>query len=127
MEMIRASVEAWNRTGERDFSAFDPEIVWDLSRSSFPDKGVYRGVDGVRDWFEGLADAFGDVRYEVEKVRDLGEQVAVLLHVSGRGPSSRIQVEYRFVPVFTFHDGKVVRMDRYDNWTEAIEVAGLSE
>ena len=127
VEIVRRALEHYERTGEQEDSFLDPEIVWDLSRSPFPDAGVYHGLDGVREWFQGLTDAFGDVHYEVEKMRDLGEQVVVLLHISGRGPSSGIQVDYRFVPVFTFRDGKVVRMDRFDDWAEALEAAGLSE
>lgn len=69
----------------------------------------------------------GPGHYEIENVCDLGEQVAILLRVSGRGPSSGVAVEYRFVPVFTFRDGKVVRMDRYDNWDEALEAVGVQE
>ncbi len=106
---------------------FDSEIVFDLSRSPFPDAGLYHGFEGVREWFGGLADAFGPVRYEMEKVRDLGEKVAVMLRVRGRGPGSGIDVDYRFVPVFTFRDGKIVRMERFADWDEALEAAGLSE
>jgi hypothetical protein len=36
-------------------------------------------------------------------------------------------VDYRFVPVFSFRGGNVFRIDRYDDWAEALEAAGLSE
>ena len=127
MEIVRRALENHERTGEYDDSFLDPEVVWDVSRSPFPDAGVYHGLDGVRDWFQGLTDAFGHVQYEVEKLHDGGEQVVMLLRISGRGPSSGIEVDYRFAPVFTFRDGKVVRMDRFDGWAEAREAAGLSE
>jgi ketosteroid isomerase-like protein len=127
VKIIRRVFEHYERTGERDESFLDPEVVWDLSRSRFPDAGVYHGIDGVRDWFQGLTDAFGDVRYEVEEIRGLDERVVVLLHLSASGPSSGIAVDYRFVPVFTFRDGKVIRMDRFDDWAAAIEAVGLSE
>ena len=127
VEIVKRALETYGRTGEEDFSVFHPEVVFDVSRSRFPDAGVYHGIEGVRDWFQGLAGAFGEVSYEIEKALDLGERVAVLLRLSGRGPSSGVPVEYRFVPVFTFRGGKVVRMDRYDDWAEALEAAGLSE
>jgi ketosteroid isomerase-like protein len=113
--------------GRLDVEAFlsllSDEVVWDLSRSPF----VRRGIEGVRDWFCGLDDAFGDVRYEVEGVREAGGQLGMLLRVHGRGPSSQIAVEYRFVPVMTFRNGKIVRMDRYDDWAAATRAMGLSE
>ena len=108
-------------------SLLSEDVVWDVSRSPFPDAGFYQGIDGVRDWFRGLRDAFGDVRYEVEQVREAGEQVAMLLRVHGRGPSSQIPVDYRFVPVMTFREGKIVRMDRYDDWASATAALGLSD
>jgi len=36
-------------------------------------------------------------------------------------------VEYRFAPVFTFRNGKIVRMDRYDDWAAATEAIGPPE
>jgi ketosteroid isomerase-like protein len=128
VELIRQAFEAFNDRGlDASEKFFDPDIVFDLSRSPFPDAGVYRGIAGVREWFQGLADAFGDVHYDLEKVRDLGEQVAVLIRVRGRGPSSGIEVDYRFVPVFTFRGGRIIRMDRFAEWAEALEAVGLSE
>jgi ketosteroid isomerase-like protein len=112
---------------EAFFSLLSEDIVWDLSRSPFPDAGIYHGIEGVRDWFRGLDDAFGDVRYEVEQVREAGERVAVLLHVRGQGPTSRIAVDYRFVPVMTFREGKIVRMDRHDDWAAAMAALGVAE
>jgi ketosteroid isomerase-like protein len=104
------------------------DVVWDVSRSDFPDKGIYYGLDGVREWLRGLDEAFEGIGYEAEEVTDLGDdRVLLVLRVLGRGQFSKIGVDYRFVPLFTFRDGKVVRMDRYDNRSEALQAAGLRE
>jgi ketosteroid isomerase-like protein len=117
--------------GHTDRSAFyallDLEVVWDMSRSRFPDTGVYRAIDGVRQWFDGLAKAFGEVTYEVKRVREGGDRVAIEIHLRGRGPGSGIPVDYSFVPVLSFRAGKVVRMERYDAWPEAIAAMGLAD
>jgi steroid delta-isomerase-like uncharacterized protein len=127
VEVVRRCYEAWGRGDpEVFFGVLAEDVVWDMSRSSFPDARVYQGVDEVRDWFRGLEDAFGDVLYEVEKVWDLDAHVVVLIHVKGRGPTSQIAVDYSFVPVFTFRDGKIARMDHYDDWTQALEAVGLT-
>lgn len=96
------------------------DVVWDMSRSPFPDARVYRGITGALEWFDGLANAFGDVTYEVQRVREVGDQVAQLLRVGGRGPGSGIPVDYSFVPVMRFREGKIVHMDRYDDWAQAM-------
>ena len=107
---------------------FDPEIVVDISRSPFPDAGVFRGVAGLRTVSRGFGRAFGDdVHYEMERGRGLGEHVAALFHVTGRGPSSGIQVDFRFISVFTLRDGKIIRVAAFGDWAEALEAAGLSE
>jgi ketosteroid isomerase-like protein len=126
IQLLQRALEHYKRTGEQDYGILDDDVVLDLSRSSFPDAGLYHGLEGVRKWFGGLDDAFGEAHYEVEKVHAHDERVAVLLRVIGRGPSSGIQVDYRFVPVFTVRDGRVVRIDRYDDWAEALEAAGLT-
>jgi ketosteroid isomerase-like protein len=58
VEIVRRALEHYERTGEQDDSFLDPEVIWDLSRSPFPDAGVYHGREGVREWFQGLTDAF---------------------------------------------------------------------
>ena len=35
-------------------------------------------------------------------------------------------MDYRFVPVFAFRDGKIVRMDRYGDRAEALKAVGLA-
>jgi ketosteroid isomerase-like protein len=129
VELIRGAFEAFNETRDLEgfYALLAEDVVWDLSRSPFPEAGVYHGVDAVRSWFSGLRDAFGDVQYEVEKQREHGNQVAQLVHVSGRGPGSQIPVDYSFAPLFTFRGGKITRMDRYDDWAAAMRALGLSE
>ena len=128
IERLDAALEAYN-VGDQEafYGLLAEDVVWDMSRSPFPEAGLYQGVDGVRSWFKGLRDAFGEVSYEVEKRRSRDESVASLIHVRGRGPGSQIPVEYSFVPVFTFRDGKIIRMDRYDDWGTAMKALGLSE
>jgi ketosteroid isomerase-like protein len=127
IQLLQRALGQYERTGQLDVDSLDKDVVLDLSGSPFPDAGVYSGLEGVRKWFQGLDSAFGKVHYEVENVRASGDQVAALLHVFGRGPGSGIPVDYRFVPVFTVQAGKIVRIDRYDDWSEALNRAGLAE
>jgi ketosteroid isomerase-like protein len=128
VEIVRQAFKSFNEEGYDAAEMFyDPAVVLDNSQSPFPDAGVYRGLESVRKWFEGLAEAFGDFSYDVEAVRDLGDQVAVSLRIRGRGPHSGIDVDYRFATLFTMRDGKIVRIDRFTDLGEALEAAGLSE
>jgi hypothetical protein len=63
--------------------------------------------------------------FEVYAARRLGEgRVLSVIRVKGHGKFSKIEVDYRFVPVFTFREQEVVRTDRYGDRAEALAAAG---
>lgn len=127
--LVRRALDASMKGDLEPFiGMLDPNIVWDTSRSRLPEARVYHGIEGVRAFFRELGDAFeGEVRYEIEELRDLGDQVLIELRAKGAGRSTGIAVDWRFVPVFTFREGKVVRVDRYADLAEALAATGLSE
>jgi ketosteroid isomerase-like protein len=108
-------------------SILDAAVVWDVSRSSFPDAGVYQGIEGVREWVRGLDDAFEEMHYETVAAREQGDRIAVLTRVRGHGASTKIDIEYSFAQVWTFRNRKLIRMDRYDSWNEALTAARVAQ
>jgi ketosteroid isomerase-like protein len=119
VDVIRRAYEGGDREAFMDMFAED--VVWDVSRSPFPDGRIYHGLEGVQEWFRDVANAFENLSYEVEEITDLGhDQVLVVTRMTGRGQFSKIGVDYRFAPLFTFRNGKVVRMDRYNSRSEAL-------
>jgi len=129
VEIIRRGYQASSHENPDEFLAVLAEdVVWDLSRSPFPDAGIYHGLAGVREWFQSLGEAFQSLRYEAEEITDLGrDRVLTVLRLRGRGQFSEIGVDYRFATVSTFRGGKVVRMDRYNDRAEALEAVELEE
>jgi ketosteroid isomerase-like protein len=127
VQVGRELVEAVNR---RDLDAFlalvRPDVEWDDSEGWPGIRGVYRGPDGVRDWWDRFLEVWDSVAVEVEEAQE-GPEGRVLLQVSGafRGESSGVQTEVRAWEVLWVVDGKVAR--RQLSWTreEALEVAGL--
>ena len=102
------------------------DIVWDVSRSDFPDKGIYHGVEGVREWMHSIQDAFEGLVWDFEEITDLDQdRVLVVTRLTGHGQSSKIGIDYRFPYVLTFRDGIAVRVDRYRDRAEALKAAGL--
>ena len=90
--------------------------------------GVYRGHDGVREWFATLDEMFETFSAELSGVRDAGECVVVLGTLRGQGRASGVPVQS---PV-----GIVVEMDAhglarrgiaFTTHTEALAHAGLTE
>jgi ketosteroid isomerase-like protein len=104
------------------------DIVWDVSRSDFPDKGIYHGVEGAREWIRGIEAAFEGLVFEFEEITDLGQdRVLVVTRLTGQGQFSKIGIDYRFPYVLTLRDGIVIRVDRYRDRAETLKAVGPEE
>jgi uncharacterized protein len=129
VEAVLRGYEAFNR-GDLDAAAegFHPEIEWS-GPGVLPEKRqIYRGIDGVRRFWEQWQAEFEDFTVEIEEVIETGEQVIVMAAVSGTGRGSGAQVRSPSFPhVWTIRDGQAVRMEMLQTKAEALEAAGLSE
>ena len=63
----------------------------------------------------------------LEEVIGHGDRVFVKVRFQGRGRASGVEVDTRLYEVYTLRDGKVLRIDEYEDRAEALEAAGLSE
>ena len=90
--------------------------------------GIRHGVEGLRTGLWGMLEAFDDLRYEVERVIDLGDRAIALGRGTGRGRGSR----YRFDPLpyaflATLRDGQMIRYGWFAEHAEALAAAGVDE
>jgi ketosteroid isomerase-like protein len=123
---VRRFVDAFNR-GEfaETLGDADPEIElheWPTG----PDARVFRGHDGVlaavRGWFE----TWEWMRIEIADICDLGDRVYFTLRQRAKGKSSQIEVEITSYNVYTFRDGKVIRLELFTEREPALAAAGLT-
>jgi uncharacterized protein len=122
----RDFIAAYNR---RDYDAavehFDPEIEWVLPARQSSDSG--RGPDEVKRFWNDIDETFEELRLEPQEFVDAGDRVATRLRHYGRSRSgAEIDVEM-YHQVATFRAGKMVRIEYFGEWTEALEAAGRSE
>jgi ketosteroid isomerase-like protein len=128
VELLRLAVDATNR---RDLATLD--AIWSEEgefHSTFAasEGRVFRGRQGLRDYFDTLGEVFDDMHVEIEEISEAGEdRLLVVSRVTGRGKGSGVKVEQRNGQVWTFVHGKIARIDSYMNRAEALEAAGLSE
>jgi uncharacterized protein len=133
----RQNVEAFTRgnaaTDRRDVDALleelDPEVEW---HSAFEEllggEGmVYRGHEGIREFFRDFDEAFSEFHFEYSDIRDLGEQLIALGRLRGRGRESGAQLEVPIGVLVDFKNGKATRVRSFDDPKEALRVAGLPE
>jgi ketosteroid isomerase-like protein len=91
------------------------------------DRRVYRGLDGVREFFRDWLGVWDEYGSEVEEWIDAGEHVIAVVHLWGRGKQSRVAVEQRRSHLWTRRDGKLRRRRIYAAKADALEAAGLRE
>jgi ketosteroid isomerase-like protein len=125
MDSIRATFDAFNR---RDWDTVlaltDPDVEWRTDPNA-PDAGVYRGHEALLalvrdDW----AQTFDDLRVELEKVIDLGEdRFLTVARMEGRIRGSESGVDQRFADLMTLRDGKLWRIRDYPDEAAAREAA----
>src|SRR5215211_4947381 len=92
-----------------------------------PEAGLYRGPEGIADWFRRWLGTWGEYEVEAAEYIDAGDQVAVEHIQRGRGKGSGAYGEFRHWSVFTFSSGKVVTWRSYRTRAEALEAVGLRE
>ena len=122
-EIVR---EAWDAYSRRDYDRVagfhDPHIVV----ITLEDGAVY-GNDDVIANYERWNDAWEGAETTLEEVIGHGDRVFLAVRFQARGRASGVEVETRLYEVYTLRDGKVLRIDEYEQRAEAIEAAGLSE
>jgi ketosteroid isomerase-like protein len=123
VDKAREFIAAYNR---RDFDAavasFDPDIDWVLPARQRSDSG--QGLDAVIRFFEDIDETWEELRLEPREFVDAGDRVATRLRHHGRSRSGLEIDEELYHQVATFRDGKIVRMEYFGSWDEALEAAG---
>ena len=129
VEVLRSVYDAYARRDSiTPFKAYAPDIEWDLTGLAHLDGAtVYHGYEGVRAGFRDLLSAFRDFQFQPEELRDAGDRVLATVHEHGVGRASGIIVDRRHYALWTFREGKIVRLRVYLDRNEALEAAGLSE
>jgi uncharacterized protein len=127
VEMMREGYDALAREDmEAILELLDPEIeIHD--RPEAPDARTYHGHEGALTALGLNLDAFEEFRLEPERFIGGGEQVVVILRLSGRGKTSGIPVEDRIAHHWSIRDGKAVRLQVFSDPSEALRAAGLAQ
>ncbi len=113
VEAIRGVYERWS---EGDFRAnvelFDPEMELVLS-AEFPDTGSYRGAEATSGYMRQFLEPWERLTIAGEELTGAGDQVIAMVLQSGVGRSSGVPASDRYFQVWTFRDGRVVRLENF--------------
>jgi ketosteroid isomerase-like protein len=126
VEIVRAAYDAFNR-GDWDAMFRDMHPDFELTFQHAPNPGPHRGRKEVQARIEDGVAALDAVIYELEELRESGEQVVALIKFRARPKGTTAEIENRVGHVWTLRDGKVVSIHGFPKRGQALEAAGLSE
>jgi hypothetical protein len=125
VEVVRRGIEQL-MAEKPDLSIFAPDIVLDTSNAAF-DGAVYRGYDGVREWFSWVRGMWKRQQIQPQEFIPVGEdQVIVPVRLVSVGRHD-VETVARGAVLMTVCEEKVTHMKTFQNKAEALKAAGLSE
>jgi ketosteroid isomerase-like protein len=126
IEVVQAFVGALNQGDwEAALEQLDPDFEFDGTRAIGPLRGVFK-LDQVRPALDDFLGLWEAVRWEVDKLVEAGDQVAVSFTNYHRGRDG-IELKVRPSTVLTIRNGRIVHGCLYQEWEDALEAVGLSE
>jgi ketosteroid isomerase-like protein len=127
VELLRHAFERF-LAGRSDFGVdlLDPEVEWDATETPVPDAAqVYRGVEGVQQYWRDWLAAWESVQFEYELL-DAGDHVVALIDQRMVGRSSGVEVALgKYAHLYTFRGHLIVHWKAYRSQSEALTAAGL--
>ena len=121
LEVVRAIYEAW--AADRSAAPF---IDRDIEYVN-PPNAIEPGTRIGRHYFRRVTEVWPDVRFEIERYIDAGEDVVVIAKQFGRGSSSGVETQSRMGYVWTVAEGKAIRFRWFNDVAEALQAVGMSE
>ena len=113
VELVRRGFEAGNRRDvEALIEVLDPEVEWHsaLLMSLEGEAAVYRGHEGIREFFRDLDELFDKLHAEYPEIRDHGDQVVGLGRISMQGKGSGAETESPIGTVIDLKNGKATQV-----------------
>ena len=111
---LQLAAEMVDAVARRDVSRLieltDPAVEWRPFATGLLEEGVYRGHDGIRQYFRDLDDAWEMLRAEVEDGLAAGDSALLVGRLHYRGRGSGVETEHAAGWAMAFRDGKLLSM-----------------
>ena len=105
-----------------------PEIEWMPAGPAAVERAVYRGRDEVARAYAAVWETWDLFQFEgSQQLRDLGDSVLWLGRVKMRGSASEVELDQEFAAHWVLRDAKLIRIQAFLSWREALEAVGSYE
>jgi ketosteroid isomerase-like protein len=129
LDTVRAFLQA-AREHHRDLATvrsvieetFTPDAEWHTMRE-LPGGGVRRGRDAIAAELADQWNMFDDFTGDLEELRAVGDQAVTRLVLRTRARGGAAEITIRVGNIWTFRDGKILRVRAFRDPDEAVAVA----
>jgi len=108
----------------RDLLADDAEWV---NPHDAVEPGTRRGAEEFNEAIARVFATWDDVRFDTERVIESGDDVVAIGMLHGHVRAAGMEVDSPHGQIWTFRDGRVVRMRWFNTHRETLEAAGVRE
>jgi ketosteroid isomerase-like protein len=122
LELVRRRfAAALEENWETALEDLDPDV--EIHDFDIPDAGgVFRGHDGYRDWVKHWTEGWESTRMEDPEFRAMGDDcVIALFRMIAIGAHSGLELERDDAIVYRIRDGRIVRVDYFNDQARALE------
>jgi ketosteroid isomerase-like protein len=125
--IVRAFYKSWtDKDIDGVLERLDPEVEFDWSASRAPYQGIYRGHEGLMQFWSDQVEAWEEFSVEIAEAIECGpECVITVTVVRGRGRGSGIAMEAGGASVWRLREGAILSGKLFQGKEEALEAAGL--
>ena len=119
-QLAERHIDASNRFAVEELEELLAEdVVWDMTRSVGPFRGMHQGEAEVRPLLESYMEAFESIVATPLEWHERGDWIATDIRVQMRGRGSGAEVEARGARVYEFRDGRIARFVQFQNFADA--------
>ena len=120
-EALRA---AFDQFAQGDFRSatrlYAPDVEW-IEHRGVPGGGEFGGFEQVKQGFRGWLSSWERYRLELIELLQSGDRFFAAVQGSGRGVMSGAYAEDLFFQVWTFREGRIVRIENFADRDEALQ------
>jgi ketosteroid isomerase-like protein len=126
IELVRRFHEGWiSQDLGMVLECIDPEMEFDWSESRAPFRGIYRGHEGMRKYWDEVQEAWERFRPELDDLVECGDgRLVSRSTVRGLAKASGIELAAHGAMLWTVRGDKIVSGKLFQTAEEAMEAAG---